>query len=90
MIEHVPETTKRGFRKGRHDGRTFVEHGIPHAVGYGAGFGFGATEAIVSVLAKPANCLIGVGLGLGAWAARAIGLGCRGEGDMREEQVEAA
>jgi len=92
IAERIPETTKEGFRKGRVDGRKFVEHGIPRAVGYGAGFGFGATEAIVGVLAKPANCLVGVGLGLGAWAARAIGIGCRGENEEYgcDGQVEVA
>jgi hypothetical protein len=75
---YIPADTKRGFDDGRKLGNRAVEK-VPYGIGVGAGFGYGVVEGVVNVLAAPANCLIGVGLCLGARAARTLGHASRSE-----------
>ena len=65
VVAKLPESTVQGFHDGRRHGRKFVEEGIPFGAGCAVGFGYGASEAIVGLLATPVNVLVG-------WAAWAI------------------
>ena len=72
VSEKLPEDAKLGFVVGHKAGNDAVIHGVPYAAGATVGFGFGAIEAVVGLLAKPANYLLGIGVGLAACATRAI------------------
>ena len=65
IATHIPQAARDGFEAGRRDGQDFVT-GPPYAAGATVGFAFGASQAIVGVLATPVNSLVRLGR-LGDW-----------------------